>query len=260
MKKVSSLFLLILLVFACGVNVRAAVGAELSGADSVAVGETVELILSVSDCPDASSASVDVSYGEGFELVSGTWIKTGALTHYDTEKNKGAVGGLGSPDINGDLFKLVLKAKTASADAQPVSITTTAKNGVEEVMRATVEKHITISCTAHIYDTWRVEGNGEHQLVCSGCGQMSDISAHKPGAEEACTICNNQLPSATEAPVTTPSAKTEPSADPEVPAGTQPPADPEQPDQNTGDFPWWIVIAALAAVLCGVVFVIVKKR
>ena len=173
MKKICSLFLLALLIFSCAIQVSAAGGASLSGAGSVVAGETVELTLYVSNCPDVSSAAVSVSFSDHFELVSGTWLKTGALTNFDANKNKGAIGGLPSPDINGSLFRLVLKAKTPAAGGQTVSITVTAKNGSTDVMSATASKSITITCASHTYGDWSSISDSDHQKTCSACGQAS---------------------------------------------------------------------------------------
>lgn len=180
MKKVHLLFLSAVLIFACVIIcVNAAGGASLNGADSVTAGDTVELILSVSDCPDITSVSVAVNYGSDFELVSATWLKTGAITHYDTNTNKGAVAGLDSPDINGDLFKLVLKAVTPSANPQTVSVTVGAKNGTADVMKATAVKSIAIICQSHIYSD---SGDSAYLHTCTVCGYV--ISGNLNGDEE----------------------------------------------------------------------------
>ena len=275
MKKVCSLFLFVALIFAWAMGVNATSGATLSGPDGVSAGETVELILSVSGCPDATSASVSVSYGDGFELVSGTWLKTGAITHYDTEKDKGAVAGLDSPDINGDLFKLVLKAKTASADAQTVSVVTTAKNSADEVMNITVNKLITITCDAHTYDAWSVIDDHSHQGTCSGCGEKSAVAPHQPGnpatetTSQICSLCGYEIEPALDTPETTNPATEAPQTDIHETSNeetgieetgieeTVPVFDTEQ---SVRDFPWWIIIVAAVLVLGAAVLIVIKKK
>lgn len=172
MKKFCSLVFVAALIFACAISVQAQAGAALNSADEVTVGQTVELVLSVSDCPDVTTASVAVTYAEGFAFVSGTWLQRGIITHYDTNTNMGAVAGLNKPDINGDLFRLVLRAVTPSADAQAVSIMVTGKNGTEDILRTTVSKEIFVRCENHTYGQWIINDNS-HQQVCSVCGLVN---------------------------------------------------------------------------------------
>lgn len=169
MKKVRYLFLFVMAVLAGVICTNAAGGVSLNGAGSVTAGDTVELIVSVSNCSDVSSASVAFSYGSEFEFVSAAWLKTGALTHFDTSANKGVIGGLSSPDINGDLFRLVLRAKVPSADVHTVSVTVAAKNGAADVIKETAVKNISITCTAHSFGYWHTDEQ-EHHRVCTVCG------------------------------------------------------------------------------------------
>ena len=263
MKKLCALFLIMLLALTGVMGVQAAGGATLSGDDSVTAGNTMELTVAVSDCPDVSSASVDVSFGDSFELMSAQWLKTGAITHYDTEKNKGVIGGLASPDINGDLFKLVLKAKTPSAEAQPVSVTVAAKNGAEDVIKATAQKSITVVCVSHTYDGWISVNDSNHQSICSACGEKGGLSPHQPGAAatetsaQLCTACGYQLAPAlgVDAPGTAPSV------DVQLPAAnTAPAVDVRPPAPNADSFPWWIVIVLAVIFLIGIVLIVVKKK
>ena len=115
MKRVIGLIVSIVLMMSLCITASATGGASLSGGTSITVGNNMEFTVSISGCSDATSVAVSVTYGEGFELVSGAWLKSGSLSVFDTTKNKGSLGGLSSSDINGNLFKLVLKAKTASA-------------------------------------------------------------------------------------------------------------------------------------------------
>lgn len=263
MKKLCSFFVIVLLVLTGIMAVQAAGGATLSGDESVTAGSTVELIVSVSDCADVSSASVDVSFGESFELVSAQWIKTGAITYYDTEKNKGVVGGLDSPDINGDLFKLVLKANTPSAEAQTVAVTVAAKNGAEDVIKSTAEKNITVVCASHTFEGWSSVSDSDHQSICSACGEKGGISPHKPGAAatdtsaQTCTDCGHQLAPAlgADAPETAPSVDAQPPA-----SNTAPAVDDRSAAPNADSFPWWTVVVLAVIILLGTVLVIVRKK
>lgn len=175
-KLVIMLSTLVLCVSMC-IGISAEGTASISGAASVSVGENIELTVSVSGCPEATSVGVDVSFGGGFELVSGTWLKSGSLSNYDAAKNKGALGGLDSPDVNGALFKLTLKANTASANAQSVSVIVRLKNDNEEVMSATVSKSVSILCTEHTYGNHEKADDTNHSRTCSACGHV-ELTAH----------------------------------------------------------------------------------
>ena len=178
MKKVRLIFVSAVLILTCLImGVNAAGGASLTGAGSVTAGDTIELIVDISDCPDATSVSVAVSYSDAFEFVSGSWLKKGSITHYDTNTNMGAVAGLRSPDINGELFKLVLRAVTPSTDAQTVSVTVGVKNGSSDVMKVTAEKSISITCAYHTFDAWCALNDSNHQHTCTVCG-LEETQAH----------------------------------------------------------------------------------
>ncbi len=177
MKKLFSIGICFLLLLALTVSVSAAGAASLSGASSVTAGNNVELTLSVSGCPDATSASVQVNLGSGLELVSGTWLKSGSLSTFDVGNKVGAVGGLSSPDINGSLFKLVVKATTPSASAKSVSVTVVARNGATDVINTTASANIKINCSSHSFGAWEKLDATNHKHTCSACG-ASENAAH----------------------------------------------------------------------------------
>lgn len=173
MKKIISLIAGMLLVMSICVNVSAAGSSTISGNSSVTDGSNIELIVNVSGCGEATSIAVDVTYGDGFELVSGTWLKAGSMSNFYTTTNKGALGGLSSPDVNGNLFKLVLKAKTVSVNAQNVSVNVIAKNGSSEIMNVTPSKSIKVNCATHTYSNWSNNNATNHIHTCSTCGNTA---------------------------------------------------------------------------------------
>lgn len=177
MKKIVCLISsLVLLALSC-ITASAAGSSTLNGNTSVTVGSTIELTVNVSGCPDASSIAVSVSCDSGFEIDSGTWLKSGSLTNFDLAKGKGALGGLASPNVNGNLFKLVLKAKTASATAQNVSVNVIAKNGANEIMNITTSKAVKIGCKTHSFGNYGKKDNNSHTRTCSVCGNV-ETTAH----------------------------------------------------------------------------------
>ncbi len=177
MKKIVCLISSIVLLMLSCITASAAGSAALNGNASVTVDSTIELTVNVSGCGDASSVAVDVKCDGGFEVVSGTWLKGGSLQNFDLAKGKGALGGLTSPDVNGNLFKLVLKGKTASATAQNVSVSVIAKNGANEIMNIKPTKSVKIVCKTHSFGNYSKKDNNSHTRTCSVCGEV-ETSAH----------------------------------------------------------------------------------
>ena len=178
MKKVLSLLFCVCFMLTLCVPAYAAGTATLNGNTSTTGGSTVEYILNVSGCGDATSVAVAVSFDDAFELVSATWLKNGSLNRFDTATNKGVLGGLNSPNINGDVFKLVLKAKTASANAHTVSVNFIARNGSNDIMNVTPTKTVKIACSSHNYSAYTKLNDSQHQRTCSACGYV-EKTAHK---------------------------------------------------------------------------------
>ena len=170
MKRIISFLVCIILMMSVCITASAAGSSTLNGNSSVTVGSNIEFTVNVSGCSDATSIAVAVSYDGGFELVSGTWLKSGSITKFDTATNKGALGGLSTPDVNGNLFKLVLKAKTASASNQNVSVNVIAKNGSTEIMNVTPSKSVKIDCATHTYGAYSKVNDSQHKHTCTVCG------------------------------------------------------------------------------------------
>ena len=100
MKRVLSLIVCVVMVMSLYITASAAGSASMRGNTSVTVGNNITFTVSVSGCDDATSIAVAVTHGDGFKLVSGTWLKSGSITKFDTSNNKGALGGLSSPDVS----------------------------------------------------------------------------------------------------------------------------------------------------------------
>ena len=177
MKKIIRFIIISVLMMSLYIPANAAGGATLNGGSAATAGGNIEFTVSVSGCSDATSVAVSVTPGNHFELVSGTWLKSGSLSVFDNAKSKGSLGGLSSPDINGNLFKLVLKAKTASANNQTVSVNVIAKNGANEILNATPSKSVKINCASHSYSAYTRKDNSNHTRTCTVCGAV-ETKAH----------------------------------------------------------------------------------
>lgn len=177
MKRIISFLVCTILMMSVCITASAAGSSTLNGNGSVTVGSNIEFTVNVSGCGDATSIAVAITHSNNFELVSGTWLKSGSITKFDTSTKKGALGGLSSPDVNGTLFKVVLKAKTASASNQNVSVNVIAKNGSTEIMNVTPSKSVKINCATHNYGNYTNANTTNHTRTCSACGNV-ETKAH----------------------------------------------------------------------------------
>ena len=173
------------------ITASAAGNSTIKGNGSATVGSNIEFTVNVSGCDDATSIAVAVNYGDEFELVSGTWLKNGSINKFDTSTNKGALGGLSSPDVNGNLFKLILKAKTASTSSKSVSVNVIAKNGSNEIMNVTSSISVKINCATHSYGNYTNANATNHSRTCSVCGNV-EMEAHiwDNALDTKCNICD----------------------------------------------------------------------
>lgn len=110
----------------------------IEGDNVVAAGEEIELTVKLKGCPDVSSLGIQVEYGNSFELVSGEWLLDGVIANYSTTNNKGAFAFSSASAANGDIFKLVLRAKEDVHNWENVKITIIAKNGANEILNQQV--------------------------------------------------------------------------------------------------------------------------
>ena len=98
-------------------------------------------------------------------------------------------------------------------------------------------------------EAWTTDANN-HWHECTGCGLKQDEAAHEPGPEatdttaQTCTICGYEI-----APALGELATEAPTTNEEVSAA-----------DNGGDFPWWIVLAAVAVLGIGAIVVVAIKK
>ena len=189
MKKIICSIVCVVLVLSLCFTANAEAGAIITGDSSVTVGDEITFTVSVSGCTDVSSVAVALTYDSGFELVSTTWLKDGGLKTFDTTKNKGSLGMLSSPDINGDLFKVVLKAVSASATAQNVSVNVIGKKGSSEIINVTPSKSVTINCATHSYGSYTNKDDNNHVHTCTACGH-EETAAHTWNSGEVTKTAN----------------------------------------------------------------------
>ncbi|MBQ0110898.1 MAG: hypothetical protein KBS41_03115 [Oscillospiraceae bacterium] len=128
----------------------------ITGSDSISVNGTADYTVSIADCPNVSSVGISVVLGDKFEIKadSAQWLKGGTLQAFFYDTKMGTLGMLASPDVNGDLFKLTLKATGVTAAAQDLKINVIGKNGGSEVFNVTQTKALSAVCTTHTFGSW----------------------------------------------------------------------------------------------------------
>ena len=165
----------------------------LNGETTATVDGNIEFTVNVSGCnSDVTSVKVDVNYGDNFELVSGDWLKTDYSTKdFNLENNNGVLTYEKPSDVNGDLIKIVLKAKTASVDMQTVSVKVVAVNGSNEIINLTSSQSVKINCSTHSYDSYIKMDDENHTCICSVCGNV-ETRAHRwdSGQQTKTPNCN----------------------------------------------------------------------
>ncbi len=161
MKRIICFLVTVILMMSVCITASAAGNSTVNGNNSVTVGNNIELTVNIEGCGNATSVAVVVTHSDDFELVSGTWIKNGSISVFDVSTKKGALGVLSSPNVNGNLFKIVLKAKTSSMQSQNVGVNVIAKNDLTEILNVNSSKLIKINCATHSCGT---------DYICDVCG------------------------------------------------------------------------------------------
>ena len=118
-----------------------------------------------------TSAMVQVQLADGLSLVSGQWIKSAPLNSFDMNTHYGALGGF-SGNLDGDVFKLVIKGVTPSAAAKSVKVSFTFKSGSTEVGTTSVSKNVIVACPGHSYGSWTKVDDNQHSQTCIHCGDV----------------------------------------------------------------------------------------
>ena len=111
--------------------------------------------------------------------------------------------------------------------------------------------------TGHAYgDQWSADEDN-HWHVCAGCGDIQDKQLHTPGVEatattaQTCTVCGHEIAPALGTP------ETEPVSNVTQPAATEPV---DGDAEHGSEFPWWIVIIAVAVIAGAAVLVLIKRK
>ena len=206
MKKILALVLCLILLCSTIIPASAAgSSATLSGVPSeLKKDATATITVNVSGSPTLSSALVQVTLGNGLELVSGEWKKDGIMKDFTVANGYGVFALSSAGTLNGTVFSFVVKGKTISATAQTVKVDFTFKNGSSDVGTASVSKTVKVACASHTYGSYSKKDNNNHVRTCTACGK-EETKAHawnsgtvtkaancKEAGEKTftCTTCN----------------------------------------------------------------------
>ena len=179
-KSLSALCALLLLLLVAFPAAAAGITLKITpSATEVTEGQTVTYTIALGGSCTAKSGSVEIDTGDAFEVVSGEFCKTGAmLSNFDTATNLGALAFKDETDFSGNYFKLVLKAKTASATTQSVRVSVTLKSGKTVVGSAENSVSVKVTCKNHTFGSYTKLNDSQHQRTCSACGYV-EKTAHK---------------------------------------------------------------------------------
>ena len=174
MKKI--LALVTCLVLICSFSVTAfaqGATATLNGVPSeIKKDATATVTANVSGSPTLSSALVQITLGDGLELVSGEWKKDGIMKDFTVSNGYGVIALSSAGTIDGTVFSFVVKGKTISANAQNIKVDFTFKNGSENVGMASVSKTVKVACATHSYGNYTNAKTTNHTRTCSACGNV----------------------------------------------------------------------------------------
>ena len=179
MKKILSLIICLVLILSFSVTAFAAgATASLSGVPSeIKKDVTATITVNVSGSPSMSSALVQVTLGNGLELVSGEWKKDGIMKDFTVSNGYGVIAFSGVGTMDGTVFSFVVKGKTVSQTAQNVKVDLTFKSGSSVVGTASTSKTVKVACASHTYGSYTNANATNHTRTCSACGNV-ETKAH----------------------------------------------------------------------------------
>lgn len=179
MKKILSLIICLVLICSFSVTAFAAgATASLSGVpNELKKDDTAIVTVSVSGSPSMSSALVQVTLGNGLELVSGEWKKDGIMKDFTVSNGYGVIAFSGAGTIDGTVFSFVVKGKTVSQTVQNLKVDLTFKSGSSVVGTTSASKTVKVACVSHTYGNYANANATNHTRTCSACGNV-ETKAH----------------------------------------------------------------------------------
>ena len=179
MKKILSIIICLVLICSFSITAFAAgTTASLSGVPTeIKKDATATITVNVSGSPSMSSALVQVTLGNGLELVSGEWKKDGIMKDFTVSNGYGVIAFSGAGTMDGTVFSFVVKGKTVSQTAQNVKVDLTFKSGSSVVGTTSASKTVKVACASHTYGNYANANATNHTRTCSACGNV-ETKAH----------------------------------------------------------------------------------
>lgn len=179
MKKILSIIICLVLVCSFSVTAFAAnATASLGGVPSeIKKDATATITVNVNGTPTLSSALVQVTLGDGLELVSGEWKKDGIMKDFTVSNGYGVIAFSGAGTMDGTVFSFVVKGKTVSQTAQNIKVDLTFKSGSSVVGTTSASKTVKVACVSHTYGNYANANATNHTRTCSACGNV-ETKAH----------------------------------------------------------------------------------
>ena len=207
MRKIITLLLCFVMVAAMSVTVFATDSAQMSfraSSSTVHRGDTVTITVSLSTVEDCRSAGFAHSFNTSvFEFVSGSCTLSGVAMGSVNSSAASFAYGSGTT-VSGQVFTYTLKVKdNAPYGTYSVSGTANVRDTNGSISTSVSAASITVACD-HSYGSWTNADTGNHQKVCSKCGDIQTAShtwnsgtiTKQPSCKEtgtktfACTACN----------------------------------------------------------------------
>ncbi len=177
MKRIVTFIICLVLASVLSISAFAA-SASLSGVPAeLKKDATATVTVSLSGTPTLSSALVQVTLGDGLELVSGEWKKDGLMKDFTVANGYGVLALSAPGNLDGTAFSFVIKGKTVSATAQNITVNFTFKSGQSEVGTAAVTKSVKVVCATHTLGNYMKKDAANHTRTCSVCGYV-ETTAH----------------------------------------------------------------------------------
>lgn len=212
-KKLSTVFLVLLLAFALPLNVMAG-GVSVTQQGEVGKGDEIVFEVTLSEDVTAKTGAIYIEFDpDVLEVVSYRWHLTSPLLQYfDVETGCGAFAYM-EPKTVGDLiFSITFRVKDSAAYGDS-SITVSTEfsqsgNPSEDGRKETANSDVYVSCVEHVPGD---PATCEKQAVCDVCGiSYGELEKHTPGEwtvveeptsssegleKQFCTVCGEELAS-----------------------------------------------------------------
>ncbi len=174
-KKLSSLIIIVCLVFLLTIPAFAAQVNLSQSSSNASVGDTVSVTVSLSGCPDTNAIGLSVSYNSEvlqLEVSSCKWQIYGLLSAFDPQTGRGVFAAEGdAEDLNGDIF--VLTFKVIGEGAGDVSVEVIAKDDSTLVADITASTRLTSGAESHIH-TFNVKNTASDYLASPAtCNELA---------------------------------------------------------------------------------------